>query len=97
MTLSVLVLLIGIGAFYWYDDFPLVLRIAMVVGGLAVAAGLVWFSWYGREFWQFAQASRIELRKVVWPSRDETIKTTIGGTSTDCDVHGSSSAQYEGP
>jgi len=76
MTLSVLVLLIGIGAFYWYDDFPLVLRIAMVVGGLAAAAGLVWFSWYGREFWQFAQASRIELRKVVWPSRDETIKTT---------------------
>jgi preprotein translocase subunit SecE len=76
MTLSVLVLLIGIGAFYWYDDFPLVGRIAMVVGGLAVAAGLVWFSWYGREFWQFAQASRIELRKVVWPSRDETIKTT---------------------
>src|SRR6266403_6413670 len=76
MTLSVLVLLIGIGAFYWYDDFPLVLRIAMVVWGLAAAAGLVWFSWYGREFWQFAQASRIELRKVVWPSRDETIKTT---------------------
>jgi preprotein translocase subunit SecE len=76
MTLSVLVLLIGIGAFYWYDDFPLVGRIAMVVGGLALAAGLVWFSWYGREFWQFAQASRIELRKVVWPSRDETIKTT---------------------
>jgi len=76
MALSVLVLLIGIGAFYWYDDFPLVARIAMVVGGLAVAAGLVWFSWYGREFWQFAQASRIELRKVVWPSRDETVKTT---------------------
>jgi preprotein translocase subunit SecE len=76
MALSVLVLLTGIGAFYWYDDQALVLRIAMVVGGLAVAAGLVWFSWYGREFWQFAQASRIELRKVVWPSRDETIKTT---------------------
>jgi hypothetical protein len=30
-------------------------------------------------------------------SIDETIKTTIGGTSTDCDVHGSSSAQFEGP
>ncbi len=77
MTLSVLVLLTGIGAFYWYDDFPLVGRIAMVVGGLAVAAGLVWFSWYGREFWQFAQASRIELRKVVWPSRDETCRVRL--------------------
>jgi preprotein translocase subunit SecE len=76
MALSVLVVFIGIGAFYWYDELALVLRIAMVVGGLAVGAALVWFSWYGREFWQFAQASRIELRKVVWPSRDETIKTT---------------------
>ena len=76
MALSVLVLFIGIGAFYWYEDQPLVLRIAMVVVGLAVGGGLVWFSWYGREFWQFALASRIELRKVVWPSRDETVKTT---------------------
>jgi len=76
ITLSVLVLFVGIGAFYWYEDQALAIRIGMVVAGLAVGAGLAWFSWYGREFWQFAQAARIELRKVVWPSRDETVKTT---------------------
>ena len=76
ITLSVLVLFVGIGAFYWYEEQALAIRIAMVIGGLAVGAGLAWFSWYGREFWLFAQAARIELRKVVWPSRDETIKTT---------------------
>jgi len=76
ITLSVLVLFVGIGAFYWYEDQALPIRIAMVIAGLGVGAGLAWFSWYGREFWQFAQASRIELRKVVWPSRDETVKTT---------------------
>jgi preprotein translocase subunit SecE len=76
VTLSVLVLFAGIGAFYWYEDRALAIRVAMVVAGLAAGAGLAWFSWYGREFWQFAQAARIELRKVVWPSRDETIKTT---------------------
>jgi preprotein translocase subunit SecE len=76
MTFSVVVLLAGIVAFYWYDELPLPFRIAMVVAGLAAAAGLMWFSWYGREFWQFAQAARIELRKVVWPEREETIKTT---------------------
>jgi preprotein translocase subunit SecE len=76
MTLSIVVLLGGIVAFYWYDDQALPIRIAMVVAGLAAAAGLAWFSWYGREFWQFAIASRIELRKVVWPEREETIKTT---------------------
>jgi preprotein translocase subunit SecE len=54
----------------------LAIRIGLVVLGLAAGAVLTWFSWYGREFWQFAQASRIELRKVVWPTRDETVKTT---------------------
>ena len=76
VTLSVLVLLFGSGAFYWYDDRGLPLRIGMVVAGLAAGAALAWFSWYGREFWQFALAARVELRKVVWPTRDETIKTT---------------------
>ncbi len=76
LTLSILVLFAGIGAFYWYDDQALPIRIAMVIAGLAAAAGFIWFSWYGREFRQFALAARIELRKVVWPEREETIKTT---------------------
>jgi preprotein translocase subunit SecE len=76
MTLSVVALFAGIVAFYWFDEQPLIIRIAMVIAGLGAAAGLMWFSWYGREFWQFALAARIELRKVVWPEREETIKTT---------------------
>jgi preprotein translocase subunit SecE len=76
MMLSVVVLIAGIVAFYWYDELALPFRVAMVLAGLAAGAGLMWFTWYGREFWQFAQAARIELRKVVWPERDETVKTT---------------------
>ena len=76
LTLSILAIFAGIFAFYWYEDQSLPIRIGMVVAGLAAATGLVWFSWYGREFRQFAQASRIELRKVVWPEREDTIKTT---------------------
>jgi preprotein translocase subunit SecE len=76
VTLSIVAVLAGIVAFYWYDELALPLRVAMVIAGLAVGAGLAWFSWYGREFWQFAIAARIELRKVVWPEREETIKTT---------------------
>ena len=76
MVLSVLLLLGGIWAFYWFDERALPLRIGMVVAGLAAGLALAWFSWYGREFWQLALASRIELRKVGWPERDETVKTT---------------------
>jgi preprotein translocase subunit SecE len=76
LSLSVLVLLAGIVAFYWFEERPLVLRIGMVVVGVAASLGLAWLSWYGRQFWQFALGSRIELRKVVWPEREETTKTT---------------------
>ena len=77
MILSVLAVLGGIWAFYWFDDQGLAIRVAMVVAGVLAGFGMAWFSWYGREFWQFAIASRIELRKVVWPGREETIKTTV--------------------
>ena len=76
MTLSIAALLAGIVAFYWFEEQALPIRIVMVIVGLAAGAGLMWFTWYGREFWQFVLAARIELRKVVWPERDETVKTT---------------------
>jgi preprotein translocase subunit SecE len=76
LSVSILAILVGIGAFYWFDEQPLAIRIALVIAGLGVGAGLAWLSWYGREFWQFALAARVELRKVVWPDREETIKTT---------------------
>src|SRR3984957_6884372 len=76
MMLSVVVLIAGIVAFYWYDELALPFRVVMVLAGLAAGAGLMWLTWCGREFWHFALAARIELRKVVWPEREETIKTT---------------------
>jgi preprotein translocase subunit SecE len=76
LMLSILVILAGIVAFYWLEERPMYVRAAAVIAGLAVGAGLGALSWYGREFWQFAVGSRVELRKVVWPERDETAKTT---------------------
>jgi preprotein translocase subunit SecE len=76
LTVAIIAILGGIAAFYWFDEQNLLLRVGMVLLGLAAGAGLLWLSTYGKEFVQFAQAARVELRKVVWPSRDETFKTT---------------------
>ena len=41
-------------------------------------AGLVvWFSWYGAQFKEFVELARVELRKIVWPNRQETGMTTL--------------------
>ena len=73
---SIVAIIAGIVAFYWFDEKALVLRVGMVIAGLAAGAGLLWLSSYGKDFVQFAQAARVELRKVVWPGRTETIQTT---------------------
>ena len=66
----------GIFAFYWFDTRPLILRVGMVVAGVAAGLGFAWMSSFGHAFWQFALSSRVELRKVVWPGREETIRMT---------------------
>jgi preprotein translocase subunit SecE len=68
----------GIVAFYALKSRPEAWAswVAMFGGFLL---GLVVFalSQYGRNFWQFVLESRIELRKVFWPSRQETFTTTM--------------------
>jgi preprotein translocase subunit SecE len=48
-----------------------------LAGGLLLGTLVFAFSRYGRNFWQFVLESRVELRKVFWPSRNETMMTTL--------------------
>jgi preprotein translocase subunit SecE len=47
------------------------------LAALAAGALVAVQSAQGRTFWEFVQSSRIELRKVVWPDRQETVQVTI--------------------
>ena len=51
-------------------------RTGVLAGGLLAAALLAAFSASGRAFFEFAKAAQIELRKVIWPSRQETLRMT---------------------
>ena len=51
-------------------------RWAAVIVGIVVGALLLAFSRYGSEFREFMASARVELRKIVWPTREDTIKTT---------------------
>ena len=75
-TLAVLLVLGGIVAFYVFSAQPAWQRWLIVVGSLVLAAGALAWSAYGRGLWQFALDSRVELRKIVWPNREETLRTT---------------------
>ena len=66
----------GIGGYYLLADSALVLRILAVVAGIAAAAGLAATSTPGQEFLVFGQEAVVEVKKVVWPTRKETVQTT---------------------
>jgi preprotein translocase subunit SecE len=67
----------GIAAFYYLSDLPIWLRWIFVLGALVAGAFVGLQSAQGREFWQFVQSSRVELRKIVWPNRQETLQVTL--------------------
>lgn len=77
LLLAIAVLISGIGAYYYYPDMSVVIRAGGVLASVVIAIVIVMQTAMGREMWQFIQTSRVELRKVVWPSRQDTTQTTL--------------------
>ena len=77
LLLAAAALVGGVVAYYAYPDQPQVVRVLMVLGGLVLSFVLMYLSQPGRELWDYVQSSRVELRKMVWPTRQETWRTTL--------------------
>ena len=74
---AALLLVVGIFAFYFFADYSTPLR---VLGLLVISGGSAMIALQtgpGRTLWQFVADARMEVRKVVWPTRQETIQTTL--------------------
>jgi preprotein translocase subunit SecE len=73
---AVLLVVAGIAGFYYLSDRAMIIRVAAVLLGFAAAAGVFAMSQPGREFYEYSQESIAETKKVVWPTRKETLQTT---------------------
>ena len=77
LALSIVIVLAGLVAYYYFGDSSALLRTVGVLLAVALAAVVALTSLQGRTLWKFIQGARVELSKVVWPTREETIQTTI--------------------
>src|SRR3981081_3428878 len=76
IAIAALIAIGGLVAFYWLGERPLVLRLGAMLGAFALAVVIMWFTVAGRTFAAFARESWEEAKRVVWPSRKETLQTT---------------------
>lgn len=68
----------GLYAYYYFEtEFAQAIRVLMVLGGTVAGIGIAMTSAQGQRLWHFIQGSRVEIRKVVWPTKQETTQTAI--------------------
>jgi preprotein translocase subunit SecE len=77
LSAAVLLVLAGLAGYYLLNTQPMPLRVTAVVAGIVLAIGAAAMAPLGRAAWQFALDSRVELRKMVWPTAQVTRRTTL--------------------
>ena len=77
LLLAIVVLLAGIAGFYYFEAEGLLYRVLGLLAFVLVALGMVYTTNLGQSVVGFGREARAEVRKVVWPSRQETVQTTL--------------------
>jgi len=75
-ALALLLLVAGIAGFYLLSEQAMILRVLAVLAGVAASGAVAWQTEAGRQFFFFAKEATNEAKKVVWPTRKETLQTT---------------------
>jgi len=75
--LVVLLVVAGVAGNSYFSAEPLLYRVLALLALAAVACVVAYKTAKGASFWELIQGSIVELRKVVWPTRQETNQTTL--------------------
>jgi preprotein translocase subunit SecE len=71
-------LIAGVGAYYWFQDLAITpIRVVGLIAVVAVASFIAAQSDSGAMFFRFIKEADIERRKVVWPTHQETLQTSL--------------------
>ena len=77
LAIAIVIVIAGVAGYYVLANQAAWLRWLSVIASLVLAGVVVAFSRYGSEFRRFVELARIELRKIVWPTRQDTLQTTL--------------------
>ena len=77
LVVALALLVVGIYGFYYFEAQATWIRLLGLLAVVGLAVFIVVQTPMGRGVWRFAADSRTEVRKVVWPTRQETLQTLL--------------------
>jgi preprotein translocase subunit SecE len=77
LALAAAILVGGIVGYYQYENQSLLISVPVILVAVALAVVVFMQTERGRILWKFVQGSRVEIRKVIWPTRTEAMQTTL--------------------
>ena len=78
LVLSIGVLITGMILFYYYSDVRLFYRVLGMISVVIFSAFIAYQSDFGKLVYSYVTDSKVELKKVTWPTKQETTQTTLG-------------------
>ena len=78
LILSIVVLITGMVLFYYYSDVRLFYRVIGMISVVIFSAFIAYQSDFGKLVYSYVTDSKVELKKVTWPTKQETTQTTLG-------------------
>ena len=77
LMVALSILIAGVMGFYYFEDESQLLRVIGMLAVVGIAFFIVSMTDIGRRSLGFVKDARVEVRKVVWPTRQETLQTTL--------------------
>ena len=78
LILSIGVLITGMILFYYFNDVRLFYRVVGIISVVIFSAFIAYQSDFGKLVYSYVTDSKVELKKVTWPTKQETTQTTLG-------------------
>mgnify|MGYP006258090405 FL=1 len=78
LLLSIGVLITVMILFYYYSDVRLFYRVVGMISVVIFSAFIAYQSDFGKLVYSYVTDSKVELKKVTWPTKQETTQTTLG-------------------
>ena len=78
LMLSIGVLITGMILFYYYSDVRLFYRVVGMISVVILSTFIAYQSDFGKLVYSYVTDSKVELKKVTWPTKQETTQTTLG-------------------